>query len=256
MHNSNVKKLNAIYLVIFIAVLGVFSLPPISQSLDYHNFSDQRQLLGIAHFWNVISNLPFIAVSFIAVNNLLNEGSLKYPKKLFLSYLVFFVGVGVIGIGSIYYHLQPKNETLLWDRLPMTIAFMAFMTVIIGEYISEKAVSTALIPLVLIGIISVIYWYITEQAGQGDLRPYALVQFLPIVIIPMVLLMFPSRYTHTIYLWGVLAVYVLAKVFELFDNNLFNLVGMGGHAIKHVISAIGPYLFFLALKKRECIGEK
>ena len=73
----------------------------------------------------------------------------------------------------------------------MTIAFMAFMSIIIGEYISEKAASTALIPLVLIGIISVIYWYITEQAGQGDLRPYALVQFLPMVIIPMVLLMFP-----------------------------------------------------------------
>jgi len=256
MHNSNVKKLNAIYLVIIIAVLGVFSLSPIPQSLDYHNFSDQRQLLGIAHFWNVISNLPFIAVSFIAVKNLLNEGSLKYPKKLFLSYLVFFVGVGVIGIGSIYYHLQLNNETLLWDRLPMTIAFMAFMSIIIGEYISEKVASTALIPLVLIGIISVIYWYITEQAGQGDLRPYALVQFLPMVIIPMVLLMFPARYTHTIYLWGMLAVYVLAKVFELFDNNLFNLVGMGGHAIKHVFSAIGPYLFFLALRKRECIGEK
>ena len=89
MHNSNVKKLNAIYLVSTIAVLAVFSLSPIPQSLDYHNFADQRQVLGIAHFWNVTSNLPFIAVSFIAVNNLLNEGSLKYPKKLFLSYLVF-----------------------------------------------------------------------------------------------------------------------------------------------------------------------
>ena len=256
MQNSNVKKFNAIYITTIISVLAVFSLSPIPQSLDYHNFSDQRQILGIAHFWNVISNLPFIVVSFIAVHNLLNKGSLKYPQELLLSYLIFFVGIGVIGIGSVYYHLQPNNETLLWDRLPMAIAFMAFVSIMIGERISEKMAIGTLLPFVVIGVSSVIYWYVSEKSGHGDLRPYALVQFLPMVIIPMILLMFPARYTHTIYLWGMLAVYVLAKAFELFDGLLFNLLGMGGHAIKHVLAAIGPYLFFLSMKKRECISYK
>lgn len=101
-------------------------------------------------------------------------------------------------------HLQPTNETLFWDRLPMTIAFMSFVSIIIGEYISEKVVLHSLLPLVLMGTASVIYWYFTEQAGQGYLRFYGLVQFLPILIIPMIILMFPARHTHVLYLWGML----------------------------------------------------
>jgi len=256
MKHANVKNLKVIYLTIIIVVIGVFTLSPMPQNLEYHNFADQRQLLGMSHFWNVVSNLLFIIVSFIAVNNLLYKDSLKYPPKMFSCYLIFFVGIGTIGIGSVYYHLQPNNETLLWDRLPMTIAFMAFMSIVIGEYISEKVALNILFPLVLAGVASIIYWHVSEQAGEGDLRPYVLVQFLPMVIIPMIILMFPARYTHTIYLWWMLGTYVVAKVFELFDGQFFNILGMGGHAIKHVFAAIGPYLFFLAMKKRERLADK
>lgn len=211
-------------------------------------------MIGISNFWNVISNFPFIFISYIAVKDLLKKGVMEYPLALFSCYLVFYISIGTVGIGSAYYHLQPTNETLFWDRLPMTVGFMAFMTIIIGEYISEKAALKLLLPLILIGAASVIYWYLTEQAGHGDLRPYGLVQFLPMLIIPMILLMFPSRYTHTAYLWGMLGAYFIAKIFEEFDDNIFNIVGMGGHAIKHVFAAIGPYLFFLAMKKRNRVS--
>ena len=250
MQNSYVIKITAIYLTIIIGVLIVLNVSPLPQNPDYHNFADQRQMIGISHFWNVISNVPFIVVGFIAVNKLLQGGVLKYPQALFSCYLVFFIAIGTVGMGSAYYHLQPTNETLFWDRLPMTIGFMSFMSIIIGEYISEKVALKLLFPLILIGAASVIYWHLTEQAGHGDLRPYGLVQFLPMLIIPMILLMFPARYTHTRYIWGMLGTYMIAKVFELCDGDLFNMIGWGGHAIKHVFAAIGPYLFYLAMKKR------
>ena len=256
MQNSNVIKINAIYLTIIIGVLIVLNISPLPQNPDYHNFADQRQMIGMPHFWNVISNLPFIIVSFIAVNNLLQDGILKYPQALFSCYLVFFIAIGTVGMGSAYYHLQPTNETLFWDRLPMTIGFMSFVSIIIGEYISEKVALKLLVPFILIGTASVIYWYLTEQAGHGDLRPYGLVQFLPMLIIPMILLMFPARYTHTLYIWGMLGTYMIAKVFELCDGDLFNMIGWGGHAIKHVFAAIGPYLFYLAMKTRRRLFDK
>ena len=256
MQNSNVIKINAIYLTIIIGVLIVLNISPLPQNPDYHNFADQRQMIGMPHFWNVISNLPFIIVSFIAVNNLLQDGVLKYPQALFSCYLVFFIAIGTVGLGSAYYHLQPTNETLFWDRLPMTIGFMSFVSIIIGEYISEKVALKLLVPFILIGTASVIYWYLTEQAGHGDLRPYGLVQFLPMLIIPMILLMFPARYTHTLYIWGMLGTYMIAKVFELCDGDLFNMIGWGGHAIKHVFAAIGPYLFYLAMKTRRRLFDK
>lgn len=250
MLNSPTSKLYAIYFTITLGILIILSISPIPQDPTYHDFADQRQLFGIANFWNVISNMPFIIISFIAVMHLLDGESLKYPVSLHNSYLIFFISIGTVGLGSAYYHSQPNNETLLWDRLPMTVGFMAFMAIIVGEYISEKVATKLLLPLIFIGVASVFYWHFTEMAGNGDLRPYGLIQFLPMLIIPMILFLFPARYSHSSYFWALLATYFFAKIFETFDLSLFNLLGLSGHTLKHFCATVGPYLVFLLLKKR------
>jgi hypothetical protein len=42
------------------------------------------------------------------------------------------------GHGFSYCHLWPGNETLVWDRLPMTLVAMMVFTIIIGEFASLK----------------------------------------------------------------------------------------------------------------------
>src|ERR1700746_1848008 len=50
-------------LVLMVMSLAVLLLlPPIPQDQSYHQFADQRTLLGIPNFWNVVSNLPFLVV--------------------------------------------------------------------------------------------------------------------------------------------------------------------------------------------------
>jgi hypothetical protein len=49
-------------ILIVASFAGLLLLPPISQDQNYHQFADQRTLLGVPNFWNVVSNLPFIAV--------------------------------------------------------------------------------------------------------------------------------------------------------------------------------------------------
>ena len=44
-----------------VAAIAVL-FPPIPQPYWYHMFADQRRFLGIPHFNNVISNVPFAAV--------------------------------------------------------------------------------------------------------------------------------------------------------------------------------------------------
>ncbi len=248
-------KLKIIYTLITLCVLVMFSLSPIPQDPGYHDFADQRALSGIANFWNVISNLPFIIVSYIALTQLLKPGALSYPARLYPCYLIFFISIGTVGLGSAYYHLQPDNETLFWDRLPMTVGFMAFAAIITGEYISEKIASDVLYPFILAGTASVVYWYFTEQAGHGDLRPYGFIQFAPMLIIPVIMIMFPARYTQSKYLWAMMAAYLIAKVFEFFDIPLYNVLSISGHTIKHLLAATGPYLFLLALKKRQALAN-
>lgn len=241
-----------IYIILSIGVVVTFSLSPIPQDPNYHNFADQRTIVGLPNFWNVISNLPFVLLSIIALRDI-ELDRLTVSKKLLHCYLVFFIAMAGVGVGSAYYHLEPNNVTLFWDRFPMTVGFMAFFTIIIGEFVSEPTAQKIFIPLLLLGAVSVIYWRVTEQAGAGDLRLYGLIQFAPILIIPMILWMFPPQFSHTSYIWIMLMTYVVAKLFEWLDYPVYTFVGLSGHAIKHAFAALGPYVFYCALKKRSVV---
>ena len=242
------------WLITILCLLIVMSLSAIPQDLEYHDFADQRRLLGIDHFWNVVSNLPFLWFGYFGLRALHNGDIMQFPRPLSNCYWFFFLGVAATGFGSMYYHLQPNNETLLWDRLPMTVAFMAFFSLIIGEYIDENIANKVLLPLLLLGLASVFYWYFTEQAGYGDLRPYAFIQFAPMILIPYILLTQPARYSHQYYIWAMLLTYLLAKIFEALDDPLYLIGGvLSGHSIKHVCAAFGPYVFYLGIKQRQAI---
>jgi hypothetical protein len=101
-----------------------------------------------------------------------------------------------------------------------------------------------------------VYWHLTELAGRGDLRPYVLVQFLPMVLLPLILLRYPSRLNGTGYLWAVLAAYALAKGAEAADESIFAFTGfISGHSVKHLLAAAGGMAFLAALQRRRPGGD-
>ena len=238
-----------IWSITLVALIGIFFIKPISQDLGYHNFIDNKEMLGIPHFWNVLSNVPFLIVG---VLGLMQFKRLNIIAEMGVAYWLLFFGIALVAFGSGYYHLNPDNHTLVWDRLPMTIAFMSLFAIIISEFINVRLGSILLFPLVLIGIASVFYWQWTEANGVGDLRFYALVQFLPILLIPIMLLMYRSKYSHISGYWWLLLFYVAAKALEYYDSQVFELLGalISGHSIKHVAAALGTYMLFLSYKKR------
>ncbi len=238
-----------------LAIVAVTFMHPIPQDPAYHDFVDRRTLYGVPNFWNVASNVPFVIAGLLGILLLTGQqpvvGGLPELRP---AYLVFFIGVFLTGFGSGYYHLDPSNETLVWDRLPMTLAFMAFFSMIAGEYLSPGLGRKLLWPLVAIGILSIVYWHITENEGHGDLRPYALVQFLPMVLIPMILLMFRSRLNGSIFLWAMIAAYVVSRIAEYFDAQIYSMIGaMSGHSIKHIAAAVGILFIYTALRQRRLI---
>jgi hypothetical protein len=242
----NIKILTVLSIALSV-IVALFSIPPIAQDIDYHIFSDQREYLGIPNFWNVLSNFPFTLVGLLGLLYLRrNSGT----PELRHGYIMFFAGVFLVGLGSGYYHLNPNNQTLVWDRLPMAVSFMAFFSVIVGEYIDNRFGRWISWPLVLIGISSVIFWYLTELRGAGDLRPYIAVQFLPALLIAVILLLYKSTHPWQRYIWAVLGAYGVAKVVEIFDARIFSFGGIiSGHTLKHLVAALGAYLFLVALKK-------
>ena len=252
-HSENGSKMLALLLVISAVTLtAVWFFPPIPQDPAYHNFADQRSFLGIANMFNVLSNAFLFYVGIAGIRHIVRNPETGIVPELYPAYLLFFIGVFLVGVGSSYYHLAPSNQTLIWDRLPMTIAFMAFFAIILAEFVSVKAGKVLFIPLLMIGLFSIWYWSFTEQQGVGDLRLYGVVQFLPMLLIPLILITFPARFSHVRLYWLFFGFYLLAKIFELFDQQLYQMLsGISGHPIKHLLASFGCYSFLYLIKVRK-----
>jgi hypothetical protein len=214
-------------------------VPPISQMPEFHSFADNRSVFGIPNFWNVVSNFPFLIVGFLGAKHLQQA---RLPTRLTLIYKTIFWGVILVFAGSSFFHWEPNIFSLMFDRLPMTLVFMSLLTVVIAEYVSERGAQVLWIPLLTIGIVSVVYWYWSETQNAGDLRLYLLVQFLPMLLIPIMLLCFSTKYSSSKGYWQLLACYVVAKLAEHYDRALLDWSGfISGHSIKHIVAAVGLY---------------
>jgi hypothetical protein len=222
-----------------VAAAVIFRLDPIPQDPAYHRFADSRPFLGIPNFLDVASNLPFLAVGLVGLARLRRA---VRPGEVG-AWLCLFLGMALTAFGSAWYHLAPSNATLVWDRLPMTLGFMGFFAGIVGERISQKAYRLLLWPLVGIGVASVLFWYAGEVQGRGDLRLYVLVQFFPLLLIPLIMALYRPRYTHGSAVFLALGFYTAAKVFEHFDHQIFAASGfVSGHTLKHLAAAAGCWV--------------
>ncbi len=244
-------KVGILWSMLLASILVLAMLGPVQQKTDYHRFADVREMMGLPNALNVITNLGFIIVGVYAGYRLMKQKA-KSSYAFLLETAVFFAGILLCGVGSMYYHLHPDSDTLVWDRLPMTIAFMSLFTVLLGELVNRDFAKKSFPVFLLLGFASVFYWQYSERIHAGDLRPYILVQFLPILMIPVVLLLFAdeSNKRQRYYYWVILGVYVLAKLAEALDVQIYCSVEIiSGHSLKHVIATIAPVIFYL--KQRE-----
>jgi len=239
------KKKNTAYFILaalaLICIVGVLLMPPIPQDPDYHHFSDANTILNIPNFWNVVSNLPFLV---IGVLGMIKLSSIVENRT---SYFIFFLGITMVSIGSAYYHLDPNNHTLVWDRLPMTVAFMALLSILVGEFINLRLGRVMLVPALIIGGLSILNWVLFD-----DLRFYGLVQFYPMLAIPIILIFFRSRYDLIGGYWLLLLAYIIAKVLEHFDHQTYDaLQYISGHTLKHLFAAMGLSILLYTYLKRK-----
>jgi hypothetical protein len=243
--------------VLLVAVLAVaatgavFSIPRFTDPAWYYDFADGRTFLGIPNCLNVVSNAPWAVIGILGLlfaGRTGSDGSFteKWERA---GAAVLFAAIGLTAIGSAYFHLAPSSATLLWDRLPMTVIFMSVLALTIGERIGMRAGRALFVPLVAVGVSSVLYWRF-----MGDVRFYLLIQFFPMLAVPLMIWLFPARYTRTADLVVVVGWYALAKVFELADVPIFAATGMvSGHTLKHLTGALATlWLLRMFWLRRPC----
>lgn len=202
--------------------------PRIPQDPAYHQFADTRPVLGIPHGWNVLSNAPFLLVGLIGLWRCRRRG----PSSQH-AWLVAFAGISLVAFGSAWYHHAPSADSLIWDRVPMTIGFMGVLTAVLEPQIGARAARALLVPAVAAGVASVGYWH-----WSGDLRPYIWVQFTPLLLITAVIAL-DRHHPATAPLVVALVLYGIAKGLETADASIFEVTGglSAGHAWKHLVAA-------------------
>jgi hypothetical protein len=241
------------------AIVAAIALyyPRTPQSLSYHHFADHRAWLGIPNFGDVVSNIGFAIVGIWGLIFLLRirpEEHFIDPRERW-PYVLVFIGMLLTAFGSSYYHLAPDNARLVWDRLPMTIVFMSMVAAIIMERISVSAGLWLWPVLLAIGAGSVVQWHLSEVHGHGDLRFYAAVQVYSALVLLLALVL-PAKYTRSADFAVIAAFYVLAKILETTDKQIFaagNIVS--GHTLKHLSAAGAGYWILRMLQKRRPISH-
>jgi hypothetical protein len=238
-------------------VAGLASLlPPIPQPLYYHHFADRHTCFGITGCLDIASNALFVLAGLAGLRFLSSKAApLAFiDQREALPYRLFFLAAILVGLGSGYYHLAPDNSRLMWDRAAISLAMMSWLAAIICERVSLSAGLRLLPPMLAAGLGSVIYWSWSEANGIGDLRAYGLIQLYPMLLIPLLLRLYPPRYSGDRDILAVIGLYALALVCDFMDHQIAALTGMvSGHTVKHSIAALAMYWIVVRLQRRRIL---
>lgn len=244
-----------------IALLAAAILPPIAQPPSYHQFVDQRAFLCIPNFLNVVSNLIFLWVGISGLVFLERLRTMAAQKTFAVMqecwpYQIIFLSTLMVSVASAYYHWEPQNSTLFWDRLPIAMGIMALLAATVSERISIRRGLGMLPLLIMIGLASVIYWHWSELQGAGNLNFYIVVQFCSIGLIVLLAVLFSSRYSRGADIYNVIALYGLAKFAEILDEEIYQLGQIiSGHTLKHILAGLAVYWLLRMLKKRALLEK-
>ena len=238
------KKLIILISLFAVSLIAMMFFGKIEQTQSYHNFADNRIFFGIPNFFDTVSNLLFFFVGMTGAWFVYKN----VKKEARYSWLTLFTGVTLVSFGSGYYHWNPNDATLVWDRLPINMGFMGLFSAVLTEFINPKLEKFMLVPAVVLGALSVLYWHFTD-----DLRFYFYLQAVTILAITAVIFMYEERFTLRRYLLYTFGLYLLSKIAEFSDRTIYSATNnlLSGHTLKHVLAALAVFSVYLMLKRRE-----
>lgn len=228
-------------LILLAMTLGMLLHGPIAQLEGYHSFADQVMRFGILNCGDVLSNAGF---ALVALWGLLYVWPRR--QRLNLGFTAFVIAIFLTAIGSGYYHWLPTDERLVWDRIPISLACAGLLAGVWQDFSPQKNQWPLLIVLSLFAIAGVAYWYYS-----ADLRLYLGLQILPLALIPVWQWHAPKA--ARLAFASAIALYVLAKLAELADHQIYSLLGfISGHTLKHLLStlAAGVIIYYLSQRTR------
>ena len=234
-------------LLLAVAALAALAalLPATGLPAGYHDFADQRTLLGLPHALDVLSNLPFAVMG---------AWGLWWLRRVPLDRLgtaqrglagLFFIGLIATAFCSSGYHLDPHDAGLCIDRVCMSLAFAGLLGLAAADRISARAgVALAALVAVAAPATALVAWL------GGNMTPWAVLQGGGLVLLAALALRRPQPRALGFSIIGVIAFYAVAKALELADAPVFALTQqlISGHSAKHLVAALAAWPVVRALQ--------
>jgi len=223
----------------------------IGQPDHYNEFADQSALFGIPHAADVLSNAGFAVVAIWDWLMLWPHRASDQLRAGWHGYRLFLIALFMTAFGSAWYHLAPDNARLIWDRLPIALVCAGLLVGVRGDTQPGLKTGIETIALALFAVASVAWWVITDSSGAGDLRPYLLLQGLPLILIPLWQAIHRAPRADRIAFAAAMVLYILAKAAEVFDHEIANAAGfVSGHTLKHLIATAATAAVVWGLTRR------
>ncbi|WP_420971275.1 hypothetical protein [Bradyrhizobium sp. B120] len=244
--------------IITIGILAAFALHGrIAQPANYNDFADHSTLSGVPHAADVFSNAGFALVAiwgWLALRPHRNSDRLRAGWP---GYRLFLIGLFLTAFGSAFFHLAPGNGRLTWDMLPIALAGAGLLVGVRGDTRPGSKTNPGLtanieaIVLGLFAVASVAWWVYTDRHGAGDLRPYLLLQVLPLILIPLWQSIYRAPRTERLAFAAAMGLYVVAKITEVLDHQIADTLGfVSGHTLKHLLATAATAAIVWGLTRR------
>lgn len=231
-------------------VMGMALYGPIDQLAHYNEYADRRAWLGIPNAADVLSNLGFVVVAIWGFVVLRRPHAA--PRDAAAGWRTFFAALAFAAIGSTYYHWAPDNDRLVYDRLAIALACAGLIAAMRAETHEAPQPRWLLPALIVAAIASVLWWKVSAAMGVEDLRPYLLLQAVPLLLVPLWQAMHGSPRADRIAFGIAIGLYIAAKGVELNDAAIYTALGfVSGHTIKHLLAVIAAAVIVAMLSRRE-----
>lgn len=220
--------------LLVLAVAG----PAVQQPADFHAYADQRALWGLPYAMDVLSNLPFALAAIAGAWMLWRApaGAMGSMERAMAA--LFFAGLLLTTLGSTWYHLRPDDAGLAIDRYAMAIAFAGLLGLCVACRVSERAGAAFGLVALVLAPLAVFAW-----SATGNVLPWGVVQVGGMVLVLWLALLRPRPGALDVRWLAVLAIYGVAKVFELNDHAVYEWTGQwaSGHTLKHLVASLAAW---------------
>ena len=243
---KSVARIDLLALLVLAAPwLAAWWLPGFAQPQSFHDYADQRMWLGIPHAADVLTNLPFLLIGALGLR--LTSHVIISDRRTARAYWLLFLGVLLTAFGSAWYHLNPNDVTLVWDRLPMALGFAGLVAATLADRAPQRATRFA-VAFASGAAATVIYWHAT-----ANLLPYLVMQACSMAVALIATAWIASGYSLASRMYWAAGIYALALICERLDHLVYASSNgiVSGHSLKHLAAAAAIVVIYTMLRDRK-----